>query len=402
MQKFSACIIDINNQDIKKTLESLEENKDYISEIICTGSNKEYDNIKYLNINSKNEAIHRNACLKEAKSEYILWLAPNIELEDETLEEFNEILEEYENIDIIYPNEVFIDENEEENIKNFNDWYKKNDQLIQSLTLEDYIPNFGVVTKKSKFLNIGGFEDKYNDYCFYATIYKNIKNINFKHSDLSFINHYIYESFIDTSYRSKLLRDILEIYNLKEIFNNLNWENENIAIATAYTIIGDKLFNYYDYLNASNFYRKALISFHNQETLRKLIETYYQMGLFDEALKLLETQDANENIKKEFIEKIENTKKLIQEIEKSVEEGKAAQILISANDITSFYQGAPIYNILGVVFFIKADLENAYRFFYKAATMNPLDNDIINNLIDIAKKLGYEDDVIGLFDRLTK
>jgi len=405
MQKFSVCIIKQNNQkDFTKILNSLEENSEYISQIIYSGSKEEInnENIFCLNIDSKNEADHRNGCLNAAKEEYILWVNPNIELEDETLDEFNEILNEFKDIDIIYPNEVLISEDEEENIKNYTDWYKKNEELLQALTLEEYLPNWGVVTKKSKLIQNGGFEDRYNDFTFYAYVYKNLKNITIKHSDLSFINRYLTESFIDTSYRSRLLRDILDIYSIKELFKNLNWNNENIAMATAYTLIGDALFKYFDYLNASNYYRKALISFHNQETLKKLIQTYYQMGLFDEAIKLLDTQDVKESFKKEFLEKIENTKKLIKEIEKSIEEGKSADILMAANDITSFYQGAPIYNILGVIFFIKGDIENSFRFFYKAATMNPLDNDIINNLADVAKKLGYEEEVIGLFERITK
>lgn len=404
MKKFSVCIIKSEKiKNLEKLLNSLEENSEYISEIIYSGNTEEIsnENIKCLDIKSKNEANHRNSCLKEAKEEYILWVNPDIELEDTTLEEFDEILEEVD-ADFIYPNEVSITEDEEEYIKNFNDWYKKNDELIQALTLEDFLPAWGVLTKKSKIIDLGGFEEKYNDYTFYAFIYKNIKNISLKHSDLSFVNHYLTQTFIDTSYRSRLLQDILDIYDIKELFKNLKWENENIALSTAYTLIGEKLYNYFDYLNASNYFRQALISFHNQESLKKLIDTYYQMGLFNEAIKLLETQNAPESFKKEFLAKIEDTKKLLKELEKSIEQGHASDILIAANDITSFYQGAPIYNILGVVFFIKGDLEDSYRFFYKAVTMNPIDNDIINNLVDVAKKLEKEDEIIGLFERLTK
>jgi len=404
MKKFSVCIIKSEKiKNLEKLLNSLEENSEYISEIIYSGNTEEIsnENIKCLDIKSKNEANHRNSCLKEAKEEYILWVNPDIELEDTTLEEFDEILEEVD-ADFIYPNEVSITEDEEEYIKNFNDWYKKNDELIQALTLEDFLPAWEVLTKKSKIIDLGGFEEKYNDYTFYAFIYKNIKNISLKHSDLSFVNHYLTQTFIDTSYRSRLLQDILDIYDIKELFKNLKWENENIALSTAYTLIGEKLYNYFDYLNASNYFRQALISFHNQESLKKLIDTYYQMGLFNEAIKLLETQNAPESFKKEFLTKIEDTKKLLKELEKSIEQGHASDILIAANDITSFYQGAPIYNILGVVFFIKGDLEDSYRFFYKAVTMNPIDNDIINNLVDVAKKLEKEDEIIGLFERLTK
>ncbi|SMC09306.1 hypothetical protein [Nitratiruptor tergarcus] len=398
---FDVCIINQNNENLEKTLQSLDANKEYISQIIVSGKSED-KGIQSLNIDSKNEADHRNACLEAAKSEYILWLSPDIELEDETLEEYADILDEIESdVDIIYPNEVFFDE-EDEKIRNYEDWYGKEELLLQSLSLENHLPNWAVLTKKSTLEKFGGFESQYNDYTFYAFIYKNLKNLSLKLSDLSFINHYIHESFIDTSYRSKLVRDIVEKYTLQEIFPKLNWENENLALATAYTLIGDVLAKYYNYFNASSFYRNAMLSFHNQETLRKLIDAYLQMGLFDEAKQLLTTQDATQEMQEELLQKIEQTQKLVQNIEKSVEEGKSGEILAMANDIMSYYEGAPIYNVLGVIYTLKGDLENAYKFFYKAATMNPIDKDILANLAEIAKKIHRENDVIALYERMTK
>ncbi len=399
MQKFSICIVDTKQKsNIEKVLASLEENKEYISEIIYTGSVQQ-DGIISLGIESTNEALHRNACIQKAKEEYIVWLTPYIELEDETLEEFADILVE-EEIDIIYPNEVLILD-EEETIKNFDDWNEKENELIQALTLEKYLPNWGIVTKKSLFED-KKFEEEYNDYCLYAFIYKNIKDISLKLSDLSFINHYISDTFIDTSYRSKLVRDIIKIYDLQEIFKNLDWHKEHIAQATAYTMIGDVLFEYTDYYNASRFYRNALMSFHNQNSLEKLIESYYQMGLFDEARQMATTQDLQKEKEKYYIEIINKTKELIEQIENAIEEGKAADVLLAAQDIISFYKGAPIYNILGVIYFIKKELESAYRFFYKAAIMNPLDKDILSNLAQIAKELNKEEEVIALYQHLTQ
>ncbi len=400
MQKFSVCIVDTKkNSNLEKVLASLEENQEFIGEIIYTG-NIQKESIISLEIENNNEAFHRNTCINKAKEEYILWLTPDIELEDETLEEFADILEEQENIDIIYPNEVLILD-KEETIKNYDDWYEKESELIQALTLEKYLPNWGIVTRKSLFED-KKFEEEYNDYCFYAFIYKNIKNITLKLSDLSFINHHISDTFIDTSYRSKLLRDIITIYSLQEIFKNLDWKKEHIAHATAYTMIGDTLFEYTDYYNASKFYRNALMSFHNQNSLEKLIQSYYQMGLFEEALQMVHTQDLKKEKQQYYIEIIDKTKELIEQIEKAIEEGKAADILLAANDIISFYKGAPIYNILGVIYFIKKELESAYRFFYKAAIMNPLDKDILSNLAQVAKDLQKEEEVVALYQRLTQ
>ncbi len=397
---FSACIITNNEKNLDRLLSSLEPNKEYISQIIVSGES-EQENVLSLHVDSPNEAVHRNACLEAAKSDYILWLSPEIELEDETLEVFADVLEETPDIDILYPNEVFIDE-EDEMIKNYEDWHGKEELLLQALSLENHLPKWAVLTKKSTIEKLGGFNPAYDDYSFYALIYKNLKNLSLKLSDLSFINNYTKQSFVDTSYRSRLLRDVMQLYPMQEIFPSLGWENENLALATASTLIGDALAKYYDFFNAATFYRNALLSFHNQETLKKLIEAYVQMGLFDEAKKLLETQDVPKERREEIKERIEQTQKLVQNIEKSIQEGHAAQILGAANDIISYYEGAPIYNVLGVIYTLNGDLENAYRFFYKAATMNPIDQDILANLTQIAKKLGKEEDVIALYNRMTK
>lgn len=398
--KFSVCIVDTKNHDLEKVIESLEANSEYIDEIIYSGL-EGIENAICLNIDSNNEAAHNNACAQKAKSDYILLLTPNIELEEETLEEFAEVVKEHPDADIIYPNEVFIID-EEEQIKNYDDWYQKEQLLLPSLAIEDYLPQWAVLVKKETIQKLGGFDPKYGEHAWYAFIYKNLDKLRLKLSDLSFVNHYLTQTFVDTSYRSLLVRDIVAMHPPQEIFTSLDWSNEPVALATAYTMIGNRLAKYIDYFNASDFYRKALMSFHNQETLRRLVDAYYQMGLFDEAMQTLRTQEATSELAQEYEEKIEKTKKLISEIEQLVQNGKAGEVLAAANDISQFYQGAPIYNILGVIMALKGDKENAYKFLYKAATMNPLERDILENIAHIAKELGKEEEVAALYTRMTQ
>lgn len=392
MKKFSICIFD---NDKNFNLDNLPKS-DKSFEIIYSNKTDKKDIIS-LNLENIDETVFRNICLKKASNSYILWLNQDIEIEDELLEEYDEIIEETD-ADIIYPNEILVNKNGE-NIKKYRDWYKNEKELLGTLDLTNYLPKWGVATKKEK---IKEFEKKYGNESFYAWIYKNLINLSLKLSEESFITIYNKGKEEDLTYKSILLRDIIKEYNLKDIFQNLNWKKENIALATAYTIIGDKLYSFKDYYNASNFYRQALISFHNQETLKRLIDTYYQMGLFDEAKKMIETQDLVDELKKDYIFKIEKTKEMINELEKQVQLKNLDKILKAKEDIFLVYRGAPIQNIYGVIMFEKGDLKNSYRYFYKAATMNPLDNDIINNLIGLAKILNREEEVINLIDRLTK
>ena len=395
--RFSVALIE-NGHHLSPLVDSLQAQNEFIEEPYAAF---ETDAVP-ANVSTEGSLAHKlNHIISTAKSAYILLLSGDIELEDETLEEFAEVVEEYPDADIIYPNEVFII-GDEEQIKNYDDWYQKEQLLLPSLAIEDHLPQWAVLVKKETIEKLGGFEPKYGEYTWYAFIYKNLDKLRLKLSDLSFVNHYLTQTFVDTSYRSLLVREITSSHPLHQIFTSLDWEQEAIALATANTLIGDRLAAYYDYFNAAKYYRNALMAFHNQESLKKLLESYYQMGLFDEMKNLLQTQEPSLTLKEEYDEKIEKTSKLIKELEKAVQEGKAQQVLMAAQDIAQFYQGAPFHNILGVVHYLKGEPENAYRFFYKAVTMNPLDNDIIQNLVDLAKQLHKEDEVIGLMTRLTE
>ncbi|RMA96174.1 tetratricopeptide repeat protein [Hydrogenothermus marinus] len=408
--KFTVGLINLSQKEkiSNETLESLEKNKEYIDKVLYSGKKEDIENFPIdlevipLNIESENKAYIRNKILEESKdSQYILWLSNESILEEETLEEYKEVLKEFPDVDIIYPNEILIDFNNEENTRTFNDWYKKEIELLQGITLEKYLPEFGVLTKKEIFEKFGKFDENFEDYEFYRFISLNIKNLKLKLSEFSFIKRKIFQTFIDTSFHSKNLRDIINIYDWKkEIFPNLNWEKEKVAKATAYTIIADRLREYIDLYNATEFYKKALLTFHNQHSLKSLIDTYIQMGDFDKARYMLEEQGLSEKEIKKYKEQIDNIENIVNNLEKAVEEGKAKEVLASIPEVISIYEGAPIYNILGVIHFIGKDIEGSYKYLYKAVSMNPLNEYYKANLLDVAKLLNKTSKVEKLIERI--
>jgi len=214
------------------------------------------------------------------------------------------------------------------------------------------------------------------------------------------------DTFIDTSYRSYVIRNtVLRNYDWrKDIFPFLSWDkNPKVAKATACTLVGNRLFFYYDYFNAAEFYRRALLEFHNRETLKQLITTYLNMGFFDEAKKLI---SEHQGMEKEEVEKliyyVDKLESLVEELEKAVEEGKVVETIVALQEVTGFYSGAPIHNILGVIKWIEKKSEEAYKFFFKAVTMNPINRDYLYNLSETAKQLRKESEVVDLIDRLLK
>ncbi|ADY73926.1 glycosyl transferase family 2 [Desulfurobacterium thermolithotrophum DSM 11699] len=411
MEEKVSVLVVTNKEFNGDLLDSLEENKEYIKEIIFSGKETEIPHefkelsvpVKFLNIESNNKAILRNKLAETASSEFLLFLNSGCSLEDSTIEELLEEMEET-NADIVYPN-LIIQFSGEESIKNYHDLYGKEVDLVKSLSAEEFLPEWGILVKKSSLIFLNYFNENFADYEFYEFIYRNLRKLKLRLSEFSYVNQTIYDSFIDTSYRSYVVRElILKNFDWKtEIFPFLSWdEKPEIAEATALTIVGERLVHYYDYFNATDYYRRALLTFHNQETLRQLVKTYIDMGLFDEARKLItDLQGVSKKDQEEMTFYIDKISSLIEELEKAVEEGKLVEVITAIQEVTNFYSGAPIYNILGVIKWIQKEFDEAYKFFYKAVTMNPLSKDYLYNLIGMAKETGREKEVKGLIERLV-
>ena len=395
-----------NFSKIDEVLEGIQDNVEYFSQIIYTGKKEDLENADFdfqaLEIETDNKALLRNKIIEKANGDLIFWIDNTTVLEFDMIPEMMEVLESFPDADIVYPNTVYVDIDGTEKIKKHEDFYKSEKKLLMSLKIEEYIPEFGIITKKDLFERIGRFDENFKDYEFYKFIYDNLEDIRLKLAEFNFVVKHILETFIDTSYRSKALRDTLKKYPLQTFFPELGWgKNENLALATAYTSIGDILSDYYDLYNASEYYRKAALSFHNKISLLKLIKTYTNMGMFEEAKKLAsQEQGFSHEEEIDLQQGISQIESLIKNIEQSVDEGKLVEILSLINEIASVYQGAPLYNILGVIEFYNKNIEKAYQFFYKSATLNPLNEDVIYNLTDVAKQLGKQEEVKGLFDRL--
>ncbi|MEZ0323914.1 MAG: hypothetical protein ABWJ98_06380 [Hydrogenothermaceae bacterium] len=399
---------DLTGKFHEDLLSSIQDNLDGLSEIVFSGTENDINlsdigiPVKYLNINSDNKSVLRNSIIDNSDGDYIIWISNSCELDFDFVGEILEVIEKNPDVDIVYPNEVIIDINGVEIVRKFDDIYDREIELVRVLKPEKNIPEWGIITRKSIFEKLGKFDEYFEDYEIYDFIWKNVKSLKMKLSKFSFIINKHTDTFVDTSYNSYSLRKNISLYRLEELFPHLNWSNnENLALSTAYYLIGDTLSDYYDLFNASEYFRKSAISFHNKISIKKLVNTYLNMGIFDRALELLrEDQGFTKEEIKSLTDDINSIKNLIDSIEKSISEGKVREIMESISEIYSVYKGAPILNILGVINYIAGNKEDAFKFFYKAVTINPIDDNMLHNLIDVSKELGKEEKVKGLINRL--
>ncbi|WP_456455090.1 hypothetical protein [Thermovibrio sp.] len=373
-------------------LSSLESNREFIGEVIFAGKVKEVDAsfpVRSLNLTELKGGEVRNALVKESSYENILFLESKTILEEELIEELLEEKSE-SRADVVFPN-LILREGDNEKVKNYTQVLGREVELLPSLSIEDYLPETSLLTSKGVVERGGGFNDFLEDYELYEFIYRNIRNLKLSLSELSYATYEPLTSFIDTAYRAFVLRSVVlrKFDWQKELFPFLSWrENEKVAKATALTLIGKKLASYYDYFNAQNYLRGALLSFHNRETLRELIGCFLNMGLFDSAREFASASQGltGEEVERER-ERISKIEQLIKELEEAVKEGKLREVMVASAQVLEVYGGAPLYNLLGVVNWIMKNTESAFKFFYKATTMNPLNEDYLYNLTEVAKEL---------------
>ena len=384
--------------------EGLEANREFISEVLTPQRLNTDSGLKIKEVGSRapTPGALRNALLKESSEDLTLFISTASVLEEDFIEE---LLEAYSSssADIVFPNLILSFRGGEE-VKNYSDPYGSELSLVASLAIEEHLPQWGILVDRRRLLELGGFNEELGDFEFYEFLYRNLKALTLKLSELSYLKQEVRESFVDTSFRSYVLREVvLKSYDWRgELFPFLSWDsNESAALATAYTIVAERLTAYLDLFNASDYLREALLKFHNQESLRRLLNVYRLMGLFDEVKRLLMS---GQLLKAEEAERellfTSQVEKMVEELERAVEEGNLEEALKALIDVSAVYEGAPIYNILGVINWLTKQHLDAYRFFFKAVTMNPLNRDYLFNLTQTARELSREGEVKALINRL--
>ena len=394
----------VSGEPSEELLDSLSLNSDSISEVVVPSCKVSSPlPMKFLQVGDLKGGALLNALVKEASSDYLLFVKPTVSFEEEFIEE---LLEEFEgtDVDAVFPN-LILRSGEGEEVKNYQQVYNKEISLVASLSLEDWIPDQVILFRREVLEKGELFDSKLADYELYDFLYRNLRWLKLKLAEFSYATYSLKDAFIDTAWRSFVLREkVLKKYDWKkELFPFLSWEEKpEVAEATALTIIGKRLAAYFDYFNASSYLRRALLKFHNQESLRELIEVLVNMGFFREAKELLSPiQGVGEEELKERKDRLEKLESLIEELEMAVEKGKLEEVLAVTPEVAQVYQGAPFYNILGVIYWIGGRKREAYKFFYKAVTMNPVNKDFFYNLFSVSKEIRKEKEVEKLVEILV-
>ncbi|MDD2338569.1 MAG: glycosyltransferase, partial [Geobacteraceae bacterium] len=278
----------------------------YIQEALTSAFNQEYDRFEVLVVDDGStdatrdivssfndqrlrliEKEHtgapdtRNRCVSESRGQYILWLDSDDVLPPGVLNTYVKTLHLFPDIDVMYGDIVRCDAilTPIQAIR-YEDWYKRNVELLQALFLENIIPNPGTLVRKQCLVNCGGYDPGYrraHDYELWSRI---AATARFKHVPRIVACWRMHDANlgagrknVDTSYEARIVRKIVSTNEIKGIFPDLPWHSPvpHQAEAMACLLISKQLLYWKDFEGSISFVEKANTFLPNDE-LRKHIE----------------------------------------------------------------------------------------------------------------------------------
>lgn len=304
----------------------------------------------------------RNRCINEAKGDYILWLDSDDMLVENILATYVETLYQYPNADVFYGELKSIGKSNYH--YRYNDWYGKNDAMIQFLLTGTPMPHPGALVRKEVYYQLGNYNIAFkraHDYEFWsrlalAEIYtcKYIPKVTCLYM---IHNHNLtgeFDNNTDYKYEAEILKNILDKKSIKELFPNSDWEtNGNLLTAEFYLKISIKFLQWQSIEYAIKYLLLSL-EYDFNETQRKFIDM------------ILLKQSISEAYPKLCYELNEKFKKL------------SSTTVLENNDYNPIFSGkegnlrsADALNHIANTAFHNGDLEKAHEYFAKELELAP-------------------------------
>ncbi len=345
------------------------------------------ENFRYIKKKHTNAPDTRNFAIKNAKNSWILWLDSDDILRKNTVDLYRDILKKNKRIDVLYGNKLVIGNVLNNNRRKwvFKDFYNKNEDLLAGLITNNLLPNTGVIVKKSIYEKFGAYNTDFirvHDYEFWARVALDVKfkNCNkfvvkWRWHDGNMSTPSVYK---DLKYESMVLDLILEKYELKQIFYNYNWDNENRSFAKAYYNISKAYKKWGQSVKSLKYLEKSIKYFPTNSSYLLLLNLYHFRLAESEKKKILESllnlaltntlkikgRKINEKYVIASILKCRGKHNLsmmrFSEIEKKIENIEKFKELLSG-----------VYFHKGDIFFKMNDLINAEKYFTKTISLNP-------------------------------
>jgi len=251
----------------------------------------------------------RNRAIKEAIGDYIIWLGSDDILMPDTVAKYANAIDQYPEVDVFYGDLIIMDRVQKfiRELK-YPNFYNQSAILLNRFLFGCALPDGGSLIKRRLYQNFGEYKldfKRAHDYDFWTRV---VDKISVKHIGSFVYKWRWHESNMssgsvdfDTSYDIKIKKNILKSHSLKELFPDLNWNEEKKSLETAYFAIGNSFNQIKGYQEAIEYFERCLEIKKSESYYCALGLTYFQLkdlrksvSAFKEALKI---NPENENAK---------------------------------------------------------------------------------------------------------
>jgi glycosyltransferase involved in cell wall biosynthesis len=369
---------------------------------------KRFDSHKIRYIKKENEGRPktRNKLIQEAIGDYILWLDDDDLLPVDLLSEYSKILQKDPAIDIINGNLQMFDSTSGEKIQLLVPIdYSQNKKYILSNLVSGKGITFGGSLMKKNILEIyNGFNEEYlraqdnelwSRICIKTKFYKTnstVYHYRVHNGCVSFAN------FVDTSYESKTIRQILSSYSPEMIFPNNNYDEGFLSAAKA-------LYQFRDYYNAYMTLKKSGAAI-SEKILELLFNCQVGMGNLTEAERVLELGEKNK-INKDFILDLNNKLTIYRNIKGEINQLITEKDYVGLKNLIQEFVKKVGYNFdaaftAGSVHLILGDKPQAFDYFRTALIFNPNDEQSFNTCLGLSSSEKEKEELLSMRRRLLE
>jgi len=252
----------------------------------------------FVNPENRGRSHARTRAIKQARGDYVLWMADDDLLVPGVLEMYAAQIAEHPEIDVFYGNLMLFEGDRDLNPYEPNDWTGRSDRLLGASLVGSCIPDGGSVTRRSLYEQVGCFDPEFvraQDYEFWTRAvavaqFKKVDQIVYRYRKHD--GNVSFGSTIDLSYDSKIIRRLLTRHPLPAFYPDDDWSQPAAALTFGYVRVARALLLYKDGYNAARFVRAAPRYLLLDDAVSALLDALLVSGRTAEAGRLLDEVDA--------------------------------------------------------------------------------------------------------------
>jgi glycosyltransferase involved in cell wall biosynthesis len=355
----------------------------------------------------------RNRAVSEARGEFVLWLADDDVLVEDTLTRYARVISEDPGLDIVYGNLQLFDDGTGEDIIPYepNDWTGREDRLPGAFLHGSCLPDGGSLIRRALYDRFGLYDDEFvraQDYEFWTRVVGHVRVRKVDGVVYLYRKHDANVSFghgIDLSYDSKIIRRHVARRALSELFPDWDWSDPGTALVRAWLTVARCLREYQDPYNAVRFLEAIPGRFAWDEAVERWFDGLLALGAHDRVDRMLAEYAAwlprPHALHGALAARRDEVRAALTEMRRGMDAGRWEQVAARVDAFAErFGLGFDVAYVRGRVCEARGDDAAALRHYLQAARLDPLHAEVEARASALVRKTGGRGDPAAMRRRL--